>query len=652
MSKDKETKDNLNMDINVNVSYVDESDIVNGHIIPTELSGNASITSNINLNGTRVEFNTTYSNEEKSGYNLQDWIADYQNGTSSEDILNKIKDSVKQNPQIIAQYMSSMSDMFYDHYKKHHNTGTNAQEMLDIMLNTPADRKIDGFVCMNIHEFGMRVLNEIGIEAVCLCGKAEDSENHATLLYKNENGKYTFVNYGQISEIQAPNIKEAAREVYRNSAILESCGYITFIGDKGSYQEFAFRDEAIWGKEMDKRDYNSSTIFGHNIQEKSSIDINASLSNHLSSEITLGTTILNSKENTTKQYSLDLGFKQQHNRKTSLADGSTSIGAKFTYDAIKKETKLGDLKYGTKAIVSETILNFKDMSCRYFTPSEKIRESLTLTKEDALSVLEESGFDTSSPDTEFVISQILNQHNSLVPSVIDPLEKKGNILKNKSYNTSILSRSYINSSGTIYKDQNNEISRFNEINGLVGATADFSGEAACFGDIQIGTEHGLQTKNKIHNTVFQNEVSIGAIGNLKLRGGNEIPSIMAGGKFNFASSIHSKPAQNIAFGARVSGYAIPTNAYTDLGASANAYVSYKPKGTSTAIFGAANVGYKQQTIHLGFNEQCENQTVFGGTLGVDIKNKTKIALSYQGLKDKINPTRNNSQVSLNATFNL
>ena len=119
-----------------------------------------------------------------------------------------------------------------------------------------------------------------------------------------------------------------------------------------SYQEFALREESVFGKEMDKRDYNSNTPFDSDVSGKSTIKANVVFSSQGNVSAVAEGKIAKSNEHSKSELGVSFGYK--NNSETSLFQNSTSVGAKATY---KKEIQTSDdttLYYDTKAISTYT----------------------------------------------------------------------------------------------------------------------------------------------------------------------------------------------------------------------------------------------------------------------------------------------------------
>ena len=296
------------------------------------------------------------------------------NGESLDKVYSDIKQFIIDNKDInpdavqraIAKLMDD-SENYYDEgtdnwlgisgYTRKHQ-GDSAEEILGKVLNTEDGEQISGFVCSTIHEFGMRILDDCGVKAVMLAG-GTGSSNHTCLLWQRSDGKYVQTNYGDSYTLDASNMKDAAREVYKHNLGLLNNGYIYFIDNDGSYQEFSMKDEAVWGNELDKRDYNGQSVFDHSIALNPFIKGNVSFSNMGSVEAEVTGTIAYGNETVSKETSYSVGYKKSNI--TSVADNSMSIGFKLEHKS-EKLLDNGRTFSETKFVADYTKLHTDDLT--------------------------------------------------------------------------------------------------------------------------------------------------------------------------------------------------------------------------------------------------------------------------------------------------
>ena len=386
----KEKKDKFKRaevtEANVEVGYVNEQDV---HI--------ADECKALDVNSPRsyVPYFKLYTNGKKYALTLQDVKFDaeydekskylemfsidkmrerFEGGEKISDICFDLKNFIIENkdtnPDLVQIAISHLLDNAEHYYDKgtdnwlhisgftRKHQGNSSEEMLLKLMNTKNSECLSGFVCSTISEFGMHVLEECGINAVMLCGDGGDS-NHTTLLWQRSDGKFVQNDYGFSHLLNATNIKDAAREVYKNNLGLSTNGYIYFVDEHGSYQEFSMKEEAVWGRELDKRDYNNQSVFNHNVNSKSSINGNVHFSNRgaVEAEVSGSLAYQNEDKTKSKETTFALGYKKSG--VTSLADSSVSIGGKVEH---KSETITDDGKKFSdlKVVVDLTKLHAKN----------------------------------------------------------------------------------------------------------------------------------------------------------------------------------------------------------------------------------------------------------------------------------------------------
>lgn len=355
-----EEKNKKSIDIETNVAFVNDTPVVNGKS-ETSPAYDGTVTT-INVRVDDHTFIATYqqTGNDYKGIGVDDLKNFYNEHNQSaketyEYLTNYIKEN-KENPELVKGTIDHLLGDFslkYDENKNYGNVGANQEEILNKILNTNEEESLDNFICSTIHEFAMKALQDAGVNAVMISGKNNGAGNHATLLYQVNDNKYVFNNYSQQLTVEANNIKDAIREVYKKSGSLENNGYIALKdGSKMSYQEFALREESVFGKEMDKRDYNSNTPFDSDVSGKSTIKANVVFSSQGNVSAVAEGKIAKSNEHSKSELGVSLGYK--NNSETSLFQNSTSVGAKATY---KKEIQTSDdttLYYDTKAISTYT----------------------------------------------------------------------------------------------------------------------------------------------------------------------------------------------------------------------------------------------------------------------------------------------------------
>lgn len=635
------------LEVSLDIGYVNEQDISNGELESAEGCGdslhihNGSIAFKIGEEIVDLDISLETCPEiANPDFSLEKMKQDFDNNVSSKEIYDKLCKNIienKNNPSYIRNALISLEgtlENLYDHDESHANanTGNNNYEALEKILNISANSRLNGFVCIQIHEFGMRLLHDCGINAVVLYGAAGPT-NHATLLYKQEDGKYVHINYGSAYTINANNIKDAVREIYKNDCGLHSCGYIGMIDDNCSYQEYALKEEAIWGDELDKRDYYNKNLFDNEIGTQNSLGASVQYSNmgNVTAEI-CGNYV---NKNGTQETAISIGYKESG--KTSLYDNSQSLGLKIEHNA--KNQKDNPTFFQSKLILNNTKGNAHiNYNVNPFTV--RINDNI----DEVIAGLNDNYFDVNNELNDF-IQELKNMRTDLYNQV-DEMRTR-----NKTYsanNISLFTRVAIGKENNLLNTPETNLKNTAQVS-LIGSLNKVDNN--CIGgDVQLSLEDGMQVQNKIGNTLLTNNVSGGILSNLQITGGDCKPGAQFGLKFNLSSSAQTQINNNIAFGCKIGGHSVISKPAVDCGLNGNIYGIYNTD--KAAIFSSASISRDLQKLKIGgFNEQTENSTTFGAKIGVQNKNGS-LSLNYTNKLDKLNSTRNRSVVSLNATVNL
>ena len=219
-----EEKNKKSIDIETNVAFVNDTPVVNGKS-ETSPAYDGTVTT-INVRVDDHTFIATYqqTGNDYKGIGVDDLKNFYNEHNQSaketyEYLTNYIKEN-KENPELVKGTIDHLLGDFslkYDENKNYGNVGANQEEILNKILNTNEEESLDNFICSTIHEFAMKALQDAGVNAVMISGKNNGAGNHATLLYQVNDNKYVFNNYSQQLTVEANNIKDAIREVYKKS---------------------------------------------------------------------------------------------------------------------------------------------------------------------------------------------------------------------------------------------------------------------------------------------------------------------------------------------------------------------------------------------------------------------------------------------------
>lgn len=633
-----------NVEVEANVTYVNDTPVVNGKS-ETSPAYDGTVTT-INVRVDDHTFIATYqqTGNDYKGIGVDDLKNFYNEHNQSaketyEYFTNYIKEN-KENPELVKGTIDHLLGDFslkYDENKNYGNVGANQEEILNKILNTNEEESLDNFICSTIHEFAMKALQDAGVNAVMISGKMNGAGNHATLLYQVDDNKYVFNNYSQQLTVEADNIKDAIREVYKKSGSLENNGYIALKdGSKMSYQEFALREESVFGKEMDKRDYNSNTPFDSDVSGKSTIKANVEFSSQGNVSAVAEGRIAKSNEHSKSELGVSLGYK--NNSETSLFQNSTSVGAKATY---KKETQTSDdttVYYDTKVISTYTKGNLSNVSYHgdsYENPKEVLYSQIESQMKEA-GYGEDKLAEIKQGIDKLNITTLGNYANS-VPTYISNFIKGGFGLKKdlvKTDKTTVTNATQASLYGGV----------------VVGAESNGSG-TSIGGDARVTLEDGIQVKNQIGKYAFENTLNAGVVGDLKYTSGKQQGGIMFGTKLNATTSA-TYNEKNWNIGGEASIYNVTTPSAVERGGNIGFRGGIRTN-SGMNIFGQANIGVEKQNLRLGgFNQQTENKVRFNTAIGAQINPNTTVTVGYSQTKDKLNSTRNNNTFNVGVRVSL
>lgn len=551
-------------------------------------------------------------------------------GNSLDAAYDYLKELVLNNPEDITKLIADLSDnllLLYDEDQNFRDFGKSAKEMLGAILQCKDGESLKGFVCMGIHEFGMKLLHDCNIPAVVLCGTSENA-NHATLLYQRPDGKFVFENYNFSMVIDAPSLVDAAKIAYKKSGNLESAGYISFLDDNSSYQKFAFEQEALWSNELDKMDYNKTSPFTNPItSDKTNISGDIQVSNLGNTEASITGNKVYGDADKTRQVSLSLGYKK--NGETALFDNSMAAGIKLEFNGVNKSADGNETFFETKSVIQDV------MGERYIDGFEGTKMSIPTLRNflvQAAGVSEEVA-DRQCSDLDFTSR----------PAKVQ-----------KSDNISTFLRCVFGKKNTIVEGENLKLDNIGQVSLLGSGTickSDTNNNLALFGDARVTIEDGLSLRTKSDNWQMQNNLSVGCVADLKFTGGKQHGGIQSGVKLNAGTSFVTKPSESTTIGAEVEGHVVALKPYQDYGTSGSLFVSHQI-APQKSIYGKAIFETDTQNLSIGgFSGKSYDKTTFGATVGAQIRN-TNVYVTYNQTINGQNRTYDNSVVSIGARVNF
>ncbi len=535
-----------------------------------------------------------------------------------QELLSQINQK-KNNPELLTEYVSKLlSEMneFYDTDVAHKKVGNTQEEIMEKLLTTSENEDIEGLICMTIHEFAMNALHDCGINAVVVSGGANIG-NHATLLYSRGNGEYVWNNYGSKVIVKASNIKDAIKEVYKNSAALSSGGYLSIVDNNSSYQEFALEREAAFGEKMDKSAYNNFSPFDNvPLGENNSINGRVEISTLGNIRAGVDTYLDIDSDNNDAEFTLSAEYKKHG--ETELFLNSQSIGIDAGYNSLVHKDNGKDVFFDINVTHSYT----NGMTGRL---DYKLDGSV-----------------------KRACSHLLNDINAVSSEKIKDLtiqqERPCDSDKKNYFSTFINTEAGFSSE--ITSGENVSLNHVFKSTLLGGVTIGINSPTV-YGDARIIVEEGLRLNNRIGNVNLENTISSGIGADLRYTGGAQKGGISPVAKFNAGTVFEYNNCDNLTFGAEVKGYGVVTKPSKEAGVEGSIYGVYRPANSDVTIFGNVNAGLERQRLTIGgFNEQTENNLKLNTSLGIQLNPKWTISAGYSRELDKLNPTRNNSAFSL------
>lgn len=628
---DDNKKKSEDIDVNVRVSVDGNHNIVNGKVVDAQI-----IKTNTYYETPGADGKTPYSElgqtikttEHAKGLGLTD-LKEYYNthGKSAEATYEYLTNYIKENrdnPEIIQNTASLLlgdAEGMYDSSQNRTEVGGTPAETLGKMLSTNDGEELNGLICGTIHGFVMDAFHDAGVSAVLVGGK--QSENHATLMYQRSDGKYVWGNYSKSMVIEADNIKDAVREVYKKSGELESSGYITLWDNNGSYQEFALKDEAAFGNQMDKRDYNGKSPFDHSVAPKTSLDanINVGTNGNLSAEI--GGTIAQQKDNKDVATTVTLGVKNNPNE-TSCFEQSQSVGVKVDHNVNIDKSDTKQVYVQSTTIASYTKGKVGSQTYTNNNPETTATQTVPVTNTGS-GIGSSQTISVSSDASSVTLGGQTSENVSLFTHVEAGVENK------------------------VIDKGNTTLSTVVQGSTSVGGTMSVKDGFGFFGDARVGTAAGVKLDTKNQTTAFTGSLSGGPVADFKLN--NNYGGVQVGAQIQAQTGVTYKPNDNLQLGAGASAFTTLTPTSKDTGASGTVWGTYTPAGTDTAVYGSVFASTQQQHLTVGgFNDRTENTTVLAATLGAQLNNKWSVEAGYTRIDDKLNPTRNNNIVSVGAKY--
>ena len=551
---------------------------------------------------------------------------------SSYNYLTSYIKANKNNPEVLSKSISNLLSNFsalYDSNQAQISIGNSQQEILDKILSTPDGEELDGFICMTIHEFVMKALNDCGINSAILSGRTEEA-NHATLLYQLEDGKYIWNNYNKKLVVEASNIKDAAAQIYKQSGELNSSGYYQIQDGECSYQEFALKKEAAFGEIMDKRNYIQYTPFDNKLNEQdSNIDVNISLSNQ--GNITAETATSLKLENA--ELSLGLGYKKT--KDSPLFYNSYSVGADIGYKQVKATTS-GNKFF--KAAFTTAYTTGEIGTVSYVKQNQKqLVEATGNIKTDVLKTAAEHDIDLDPEIIDKAFSSILKADT---PTMDNPQYLSSFVNLGTGFSSKLKS--------------SEKMTLSHAFQGSLFGGMSFDLNSPSFGgDARVLAEEGLNLQNRAGQFTFDNTISAGTGLDLRLTGGAQKGGVQPIIKLNAASGVEYNNSDNFKLAVQGKAYMTTTRSAKETGLEAGICSHYKPNYSKVTFYGQANTVFENQKLTLGgFNEKTENKVKLNVNAGALINPDLAVYAGYSRNIDKLNNRENYSTFTIGCKMNF
>jgi len=540
------------------------------------------------------DIHTFYVNNDNSGEAAYQYFTDF------------LKEN-KNNPEVINNTVTAILAELSNKYDKtnveHGKVGNTQAEYISTVFSSGKDEETGALICGTIHNFLRDSLQDAGIPAVTVVGgqitNKNDFTNHACLLYQNNDGTYTFNNYGKSATVAANNVKEAIYTVHKDTGLLESGGQITIHDKNGSYQEYALSESAAYGHLVDKKNYNAATPFDNSVAQNSELGVIGNVSSVGNISGSVDATFASQTENGAKSTTVGAEFKRTGENAEFY--NSYSIGVNAEHAQTKTLNKNNILTYDVSGVYSHT---------------------------------------TGQLGGQTYTNQFGNNY-----------DKQGG--EKISYET-FMARGSVGVETNLFNNGNTSVSNGGSASLIGNFVLGHSNHYSSSYDARLTIEDGIQVQTGDKNQTFTGQLSGGAVIDTQQDNNGMRPTV--GGKLNIGTDYKANIGDNFALDAKASGYGLFTKASTDYGVQANVGAVFTNSNRNSKIkniWGAAGVDFETQHLHLGgFNQQTEKNIAFNTAVGVDINKNTKVSLNYSQSKNRLDPLKNKQMLSATMQVNF
>ena len=623
--------DKKDKDIKVSVTYQHENTIIGAEVT------DASTIMPPKMAGYKIdELNKIYNERDyakKSFFGEQELSQIYKdNGNSGQAAYNSLVDYLKanrDNPDVIrktAQSLAMFGKTFYDNSQNRSGVGNSPAETLEAWLNAPNGSTIKGNICGVIHGVVASALKDADIPATLIAGKGAKGSEHIALIYKNTDGKYVFNDYGKSIELKSNSVLEAIDEAQAGSNDFDIVGYYTLEnGGDVSFQKFAYERENAYGETIDKTAYNKDLPQAPDIADKSGIQTNVTFADSgnikLSSELT---TLHNTQKS---QSQTIIGFEARKTNNSTLFNSSAySVGGKYQHDVIKNNG------WYHKTNTTLSYMTGK-IGGQHFHNALSENEIDARMCADINQDLVNAGFPDKATFTprKYPAQETFNSYsrvNNITASVQHFTGKENKIINSE--NITVINTAQA---------------------GVIAGVTTSANNLSINGDVRFILEDGIKTNIAISPELSSTAlISAGAMGDLKISHlGFPVglqPAFCAKGAIG--ADYHNK---NFKAETNIGGYRYNTASTTDTGLSAALSANYK-LSKNLSFKGSLFVQKEKQRLNMDlFNEKIVDKTTIGASISADIKKNT-VGINAAIQKDKINPSKNTTSVTLNYTLHF
>lgn len=627
---------------NVDIVYTTEQPINNGEILSSSKVYEAKSGSlYVYEPGTIASplYQNTYNtdnyltNKPLSMNDLADYYSKHNN--SIEETINYLADYINankiENKQVVQQTISTLMENLRDHFD-HTNSSDGAGSTLEIFekcINARNKEEISGLVCGPICKTMKDILNKCDIPAAIV--PVIKNVRHATLVYKQADNEYVFNDYGNNAVVKASNVLDAISEYSKREDTIHPAGSKRILDGKVTYSEYAFRDAAFRGEEMDIHHYNNDAPFKKSLKTDSSVNERIEISNLHNVTADVSVDLAKQSGNIQSELSFNAGYKTKGESSMFLSSKSFGIGAE--YNVLKEKPKYSQF-IGTKFQTAH--INGTQGGMKY-GDSSLYKDARELAIADAKRDF--GNIDTSkySKAEKEALNQDINKQIEHLGNTVMPLDNGGEPEINNFSNLSFFGRGYFGREYSITKSKTTNL-KFSHQSSL-DMLFSFDNNMNHSGDFRVAEEVGLKLENQGPKHRIETKLNAGVVAdyNEQIVKGSDYATF--GTKFNAGLNLACKPSQNSVLGVNTSMSSVSMPSARTFGYEGNIYTSVTNPKKNISFGANAGIKGEYQKLNLSFNEVTRNNQTFYIEATARKKN-TEVFAGYNKHIDRLNNTRN------------